>query len=194
MFAPVVALSTLAGLFTGTRICFDFYCLFHQLTHPQSVPRRRSTRIVRATTPYTLVTSATASLPPTTSRRAAHLCLQFFPPLIPASWTVGSSSHMRTRPASTPTAPTSRLDRSCPSLPVLEQRLADFVHFSQPLCLGITGQDCTSIHVVASGDGCWQIATDAGTDLTTLLANNPNVADDCSNIYPGEVSRGLRRN
>lgn len=57
----------------------------------------------------------------------------------------------------------------------------------QPLCLGITGQDCTQTHVVISGEGCWQIATDAGTDLTTLLANNPNVNEACSNIYPGEV-------
>lgn len=60
--------------------------------------------------------------------------------------------------------------------------------YFKPLCLGINGQDCTSVHVVASGDGCWQIATDAGTDVTTLLANNKNVNADCSNIYPDEVS------
>jgi hypothetical protein len=57
----------------------------------------------------------------------------------------------------------------------------------KPLCLGLQGEDCATTHTVVAGDGCWQIANDAGTDLNTLFANNPNVAEDCSNIYPGEV-------
>lgn len=61
----------------------------------------------------------------------------------------------------------------------------------EPLCLGITGQDCTTTHVIVSGDGCYDLATTAGTDLTTLYANNPNVNADCSNIYPDEVSTNL---
>ena len=58
---------------------------------------------------------------------------------------------------------------------------------SQALCLGITGQDCTSVHVVTSTDTCVSIADAAGTNFSTVLANNPNVNSDCSNIYPGEV-------
>ncbi|KAG6809464.1 hypothetical protein H0H92_016133 [Tricholoma furcatifolium] len=57
----------------------------------------------------------------------------------------------------------------------------------ETLCLGFQGADCTSVHVVASGDGCDTIATNANTTLATLLANNPNVNAECSNIYPGEV-------
>ncbi|KAI0653841.1 hypothetical protein C8Q70DRAFT_926914, partial [Cubamyces menziesii] len=55
------------------------------------------------------------------------------------------------------------------------------------LCLGLTGQDCTDVHVVQSGDSCVDIANDAGTTLSTLLANNPNVNSACTDIYVGEV-------
>ncbi|KAI0785940.1 hypothetical protein C8Q75DRAFT_294400 [Abortiporus biennis] len=65
--------------------------------------------------------------------------------------------------------------------------LCDNLALGEPLCLGITGQDCQTIHVVQSGDFCALIATEAGIDTSTLLANNPNVLSDCSNIYPGEV-------
>ncbi|KAF5309129.1 hypothetical protein D9619_012784 [Psilocybe cf. subviscida] len=58
----------------------------------------------------------------------------------------------------------------------------------QSLCLGLVGQDCDKVHVVAAGDGCWSIANDAGISLADLYANNPNVnSADCSNIYGGEV-------
>jgi LysM repeat protein len=57
----------------------------------------------------------------------------------------------------------------------------------QVLCLALTGQDCTPVHVVASGDTCFDIAAAAGANVTTLLANNPNVDSNCTNIYPGEV-------
>ncbi|KZT25485.1 carbohydrate-binding module family 50 protein [Neolentinus lepideus HHB14362 ss-1] len=57
----------------------------------------------------------------------------------------------------------------------------------EPLCLGIVGQDCGSVHVVYSGDSCANIVSTAGVSLSTLLANNPNVNADCTNIYPGEV-------
>lgn len=57
----------------------------------------------------------------------------------------------------------------------------------QPLCLGITGQDCQNVTVVQSGDFCALIADNAGIDVTTLLANNPNVNSGCTNIYVGEV-------
>ncbi|KAI8973074.1 hypothetical protein BD414DRAFT_499032 [Trametes punicea] len=55
------------------------------------------------------------------------------------------------------------------------------------LCLGLVGQDCRDVHVVESGDVCVDIANEAGTTLSILLANNPNVDSTCSNIYPGEV-------
>lgn len=58
----------------------------------------------------------------------------------------------------------------------------------KPLCLGITGQDCTTTHVIQSGDLCTTIAQTAGIDESVLLANNRNVNNVCSNIYPGEVS------
>ncbi|PIL31050.1 hypothetical protein GSI_05746 [Ganoderma sinense ZZ0214-1] len=63
----------------------------------------------------------------------------------------------------------------------------DDLFVGESLCLGITGQDCDVTHVVVSGDNCEAIAQAAGTTLDILLANNPNVDSDCSNIYPGEV-------
>ncbi|ETW84901.1 hypothetical protein HETIRDRAFT_426061 [Heterobasidion irregulare TC 32-1] len=63
----------------------------------------------------------------------------------------------------------------------------DNLHVGEVLCLGVVGQDCTTTHTVVSGDFCASIAGAAGIDASTLLANNPNVNSDCSNIYPGEV-------
>jgi hypothetical protein len=57
----------------------------------------------------------------------------------------------------------------------------------QPLCLGIAGQDCSTTHVMVSGETCYEIAMNAGTALDVLLVNNPNVNSGCTNIYPGEV-------
>ncbi|KAI5119466.1 hypothetical protein M0805_007200 [Coniferiporia weirii] len=57
----------------------------------------------------------------------------------------------------------------------------------EALCLGIIGQDCNVTTVVASGDGCSSIESAAGIPATTLFANNPNVFENCTNIYPGEV-------
>lgn len=56
-----------------------------------------------------------------------------------------------------------------------------------PLCLGNVGADCTDVHVVGAGDNCFDIDTVAGIDFTTLQANNPQVDDNCDNIYVGEV-------
>ncbi|KAI8973079.1 hypothetical protein BD414DRAFT_499059 [Trametes punicea] len=69
-----------------------------------------------------------------------------------------------------------KIDAACDNLAV-----------GEPLCLGIIGQDCDIVHVVQSGDACQAIADDAGTTLAILLANNPNVNSQCTNIYPGEV-------
>ena len=59
------------------------------------------------------------------------------------------------------------------------------------LCLGRTGQDCTTNHEVGTGEFCAEIASNAGTALSTLLANNANVNSDCSNLRLGEVSTHL---
>ena len=53
--------------------------------------------------------------------------------------------------------------------------------------MGVTGQDCDEVHVVAEGDFCASIAAAADIELSTLLANNPNVDADCTNIGIGEV-------
>ena len=58
---------------------------------------------------------------------------------------------------------------------------------AQNLCLGLEGEDCTAVVAIQSGDSCSAIASAANIPVSTLLANNPNVNTDCSNIYPGEV-------
>ncbi len=60
--------------------------------------------------------------------------------------------------------------------------------FPQPLCLGIIGEDCDITHVVQPGDNCDSIAQEAKTTREILLANNPNVNAECTNIGVGEVS------
>ncbi|KAJ3553301.1 hypothetical protein NM688_g3688 [Phlebia brevispora] len=57
----------------------------------------------------------------------------------------------------------------------------------EELCLGVTGQDCTTTTVVQSGDICDTIADEADIPLSTLLANNPNIDSLCTNIVVGEV-------
>lgn len=56
------------------------------------------------------------------------------------------------------------------------------------LCLGTVGEDCTVTHVIVPGDFCAGIASSVGIDLNTLLANNPNINSDCTNLVVGEVS------
>ncbi|GLB40909.1 putative lysin motif containing protein [Lyophyllum shimeji] len=63
----------------------------------------------------------------------------------------------------------------------------DNLWVGQVLCLGIEGQDCSTVHVVAEGDNCEAVAQAAGTTFVILEANNPNVDAGCTNIYPGEV-------
>ena len=58
---------------------------------------------------------------------------------------------------------------------------------AQNLCLGLVGEDCDTVAPVQSGDSCSSIATAANITMATLIANNPNVNANCSNIYPGEV-------
>ncbi|KAI0029906.1 hypothetical protein K488DRAFT_55337 [Vararia minispora EC-137] len=60
------------------------------------------------------------------------------------------------------------------------------------LCLGLTSTDCTSTYVVQSGDSVDNIATAHGLNTTVLLANNPQLVADSSNLYIGEVRRLAR--
>lgn len=75
-----------------------------------------------------------------------------------------------------------------PSISTYLSRLSRAFHV-QGLCLGLVGQDCSIVDVIQPGDSCVAIAGAAGIPVSTLLTNNPNVAPDCSNIYPGEVRR-----
>ncbi|PPQ76725.1 hypothetical protein CVT26_004433 [Gymnopilus dilepis] len=79
------------------------------------------------------------------------------------------------------------IDPACDNLFVGETRYSPYLKLEQVICLGLTGHDCDTVHVVANGDGCPDIATAAGISLADLLANNPNINADCSNIYIGEV-------
>lgn len=55
------------------------------------------------------------------------------------------------------------------------------------ICLGYENEDCTATYVVKANDTCDDIVDAKSTDLTNLFANNPQIDDDCTNIYIGEV-------
>ncbi|KAF9219510.1 hypothetical protein BS17DRAFT_789153 [Gyrodon lividus] len=55
------------------------------------------------------------------------------------------------------------------------------------ICIGLTGQDCQTTYVVQSGDNCVGIAGSYNISENTLLTNNPNLNQICTNLYPNEV-------
>ena len=55
------------------------------------------------------------------------------------------------------------------------------------LCLGTEGEDCTTTHVVASGDSCDGLMSTYAINATLLYNNNPQIDSACDNIYTGEV-------
>jgi len=58
----------------------------------------------------------------------------------------------------------------------------------QTICLALKPEeDCTTTYTVAGGDTCADIASKHAVNATILNLNNPQINDDCSNIYPGEV-------
>ena len=58
----------------------------------------------------------------------------------------------------------------------------------QTLCLAEAAQeDCQDVYVVKSADTCSGIAQSHATNSTILALNNPQINEDCSNIYIGEV-------
>ncbi|KAI0031257.1 hypothetical protein K488DRAFT_71559 [Vararia minispora EC-137] len=46
------------------------------------------------------------------------------------------------------------------------------------ICLAIEGQDCQPVAVVQDGDSCSSIASGAAINISTLLANNPNLGSN----------------
>jgi len=57
----------------------------------------------------------------------------------------------------------------------------------QAICLGTEGADCTTTYVVQPGDTCLGIEAKKGINSTQLYTNNPNIDENCFNIYSGEV-------
>jgi len=55
------------------------------------------------------------------------------------------------------------------------------------ICLALQGEDCQPVAVVQSGDTCSSIAAGAAISTSTLIANNPNLGNNCQFLYPGEV-------
>ncbi|KAF9218595.1 hypothetical protein BS17DRAFT_741937 [Gyrodon lividus] len=55
------------------------------------------------------------------------------------------------------------------------------------ICLGLQGQDCSTTYVVEKDDTCDDISGAYGVNTTILYMNNPQINEDCSNIYVGEV-------
>lgn len=65
--------------------------------------------------------------------------------------------------------------------------LCDNLAAGENLCLGLVGEDCDTVATVKSGDSCTSIAEAANILVSTLIANNPNVDANCTNIYPDLV-------
>ncbi|KDR71095.1 hypothetical protein GALMADRAFT_159608 [Galerina marginata CBS 339.88] len=65
--------------------------------------------------------------------------------------------------------------------------LCDNLFVGEVLCLGLEGQDCSTVHVVQAIDGCDTISAQASISFGDLLTNNPNINAGCTNIYVGEV-------
>ncbi|EIN04658.1 hypothetical protein PUNSTDRAFT_128216 [Punctularia strigosozonata HHB-11173 SS5] len=57
----------------------------------------------------------------------------------------------------------------------------------ETLCLGNEGEDCSTTYVVKADDTCDTIGGVAGVNSTMLTLNNPQINQDCTNLYIGEV-------
>ncbi|KAN0084368.1 hypothetical protein V8E55_007872 [Tylopilus felleus] len=63
----------------------------------------------------------------------------------------------------------------------------DNLQVYEVICLGIAGQDCKTTYVAQPGDTCVAIAGAYNISQNTLLTNNPDLGQICTDIYPGEV-------
>ncbi|KAF9261108.1 hypothetical protein L218DRAFT_946301 [Marasmius fiardii PR-910] len=55
------------------------------------------------------------------------------------------------------------------------------------ICLGYENEDCTSTYVVQADDTCDAVVQAHSIDMTSFIANNPQINDQCNNMYIGEV-------
>jgi len=55
------------------------------------------------------------------------------------------------------------------------------------ICLGWIGADCQITTIVQKDDSCEKIQARSGVNSTILNLNNPQINEDCSNLYIGEV-------
>ncbi|KAF8874425.1 hypothetical protein BD779DRAFT_1664253 [Infundibulicybe gibba] len=58
---------------------------------------------------------------------------------------------------------------------------------NKSICLGYSGEDCTTTYVVKPDDSCDLINSKHGINSTILYMNNPQINQACTNIYVGEV-------
>ncbi|KIJ09785.1 hypothetical protein PAXINDRAFT_157809 [Paxillus involutus ATCC 200175] len=61
------------------------------------------------------------------------------------------------------------------------------LYIGEILCLGLTGQDCQTTYVARFGQTCVDIADAYNISKSTILANNPNLEQNCANLYADEV-------
>ncbi|KAL1745893.1 hypothetical protein HDZ31DRAFT_35374 [Schizophyllum fasciatum] len=57
----------------------------------------------------------------------------------------------------------------------------------QEYCIGYDAEDCSNVWVVEAQQSCADITGATGLNQTLLQENNPQISDDCSNLYVGEV-------
>ncbi|KAG8900565.1 hypothetical protein FRB99_005977 [Tulasnella sp. 403] len=58
----------------------------------------------------------------------------------------------------------------------------------QTICLALSSADCTTTYVVQPGDTCDGVTANyPGLNSTTFRVNNPQIDDNCWNLYIGEV-------
>jgi hypothetical protein len=65
--------------------------------------------------------------------------------------------------------------------PVLNEACSN-LEVGQSLCLGLSGQDCKTTYEVQDGDYCDLIASKNSINSTMLMANNPQISDNCWNL------------
>ncbi|KLO15198.1 hypothetical protein SCHPADRAFT_825133, partial [Schizopora paradoxa] len=57
----------------------------------------------------------------------------------------------------------------------------------ESLCLGTVDQDCKETYVVQPDDTCDIVAASQGINSTMVRFNNPQIDEECTNLYIGEV-------
>ncbi len=57
----------------------------------------------------------------------------------------------------------------------------------EALCLGTEDEDCNETYVVKPDDTCDIVADAQGVNSTMVRLNNPQIDEECTNLYIGEV-------